>query len=69
MIERLLTPGSIPKLAVRRCVLLKDTFRLIVIWAKQLTSVEAQSDEGLANRTQKESSALLRLDRRRVPGL
>ena len=67
--ERLLIAGSTPKLAVRHFALLKDTFRLIVIGTKQLASVEAQSDERLANKTQKESSALLWLDRRRVPGL
>ena len=31
VIERLLTPGSIPELAMRRCVLRKDISRLFPI--------------------------------------
>ena len=62
LIERLLALGSIPELAMRRCVLGKDIF----IGAKQSTRC-AQSGERLANRIQK-GSGLVWLDRRRVLG-
>ena len=38
MIKRLLAPGSIPELAMRRCVLKKDTLRLFAIGVKQYSS-------------------------------
>ena len=37
MVERLLSPGSIPALAMRRCVHVNDTLRLFPIRAKQST--------------------------------
>ena len=54
MIERLLTPGSILELAMRRFVLGKDTLRLFLIVAKQSTCCAAhQPNERFANTTQK----------------
>ena len=47
MIERLVTPTSILDLAMRRCVLGKDTLRLFSIGAKQSTVTEAQPDRGV----------------------
>ena len=48
-IERLLTPGSIPKLAMRRCVLGKGTLGLFPPWRRSgLPVVVAQPDERLA---------------------
>ena len=51
--ERLVDPGSIPALALRRCVLGKDNLSIFPIRAKLSTFVVAQPDERLANRTQK----------------
>ena len=53
MIKRLLTPGLIPELARRRCVLDKNTLHLFLLWSSRLTVVEARPDERLANRTPK----------------
>ena len=51
--EKLLTPGSILKLAIRHCVLGKDTLRLFPIVAEQSTRCGGQADERFAKRTQK----------------
>ena len=55
LVERLLTTGSIPELAVSPyCVLGKDTLRLFPFRAKQSTPVVvAQPEERLAKRTNK----------------
>ena len=45
--ERLLTPGSIPQLAMRRCVLGKDTLRYFQLMPSSLAVVEAKPDERL----------------------
>ena len=37
MMERLLTSGSIPELAMRLCVFGKDTLRLFPVGVKQFT--------------------------------
>ena len=52
VIERLLTPGSIRELAMRRCILEKDTLRFFSIGAKSLSVVVASLTR-LANRTLK----------------
>ena len=49
----LLTPGSIPELAMRRCVLGKDTLSVFSIGPSNLPAVVDQPDEIIANRTQK----------------
>ena len=51
MIERLLIGGSIPELALRRCVLEKNTLLLLSILVKSLPVVVAESEDRLANRT------------------
>ena len=51
VIERLLTPGSIPKLAMRRFVLGKDSLRFFRLGPSTLPVMVAQPDERLANRT------------------
>ena len=58
MIERLVAPGSIPKLAMRRCVLGKDK---INFQEEQNNPpvVVTQVDERRTNRSQKWGSALL----------
>ena len=63
----LLTPGSILVLAMRRCVLGKDTLRLSPLGPSNPPVVVVQPDKRLANRTKKRCSALVWLDRRRVP--
>ena len=61
---KLLTPGLIPKLALRQFVLEKDTLHLL----SSLPVVVAQSDERLTNRATKKCSALVWLGRRRLRG-
>ena len=67
MIERLLTPGSIPKLAMSSCVLGKDTLHLFSLGLNSPPVVVTQPDETLANKTKEKCSALVWLDRRRGP--
>ena len=50
---RLLAPGSIPDLAMRRCVLGQNTLRLFSIGTQQFTSCGILLDGRLANRTEK----------------
>ena len=69
VIERLLTPGSILELAMRRCVIGKNIYAYFPLGSSSLPVVVTQPDERLANRIQKKCSALVWLDRRRVPGL
>ena len=52
VIERLLTTGSIRELAMRRCILEKDTLRFFSIGTKSLSVVVASLTR-LANRTLK----------------
>ena len=52
MIERLLTPGSIPALAMPRRVVGKDILRLIPTGSSSLPVAVARPDKRLANRTQ-----------------
>ena len=51
MIKRLLTPGSILELAIRRCVRGKDTLSLFPLGPSLLPVVMFQHDKRLANRT------------------
>ena len=51
--DKLMTPGSIPKLALRRTVLEKDPLRLFPIGKSSLPIVVAQPDKKPTNRTQK----------------
>ena len=60
MIERLLTPGSIPGLDMRRCVFRKDTSQLFSTWPKNLPVMVAQAIERPANRTYKGRCALVK---------
>ena len=53
MIKSFLVPGSILELAMRRCVIGKDTSLLFPNGAKQSPVVVAQPDERLETRTQK----------------
>ena len=53
MIERSLTPGSILELAMRCCVLGKDTLCLFPLGPSSLPVVEAQPYERPTNKTQK----------------
>ena len=58
MIKRLLTLGSIPKVAMRRCVLGKDTLRLFPVWDEAVYPVSRTSlTKDLQNITQKGVSA------------
>ena len=59
MIEKLLTPGSIPALSMRRRVLGKDILRPIPSGLSSLPAEMAQPDERLAKRTKKSVSALV----------
>ena len=53
VIERLLTPGSISGLVMRRFVLGKDTLRLFSIWIQHSTRCGGPADERHKNRAQK----------------
>ena len=68
-IERLLTPGSIPELAMGFCVLGKDTLpRISRLEPSRLYVVVAQPDKNFQTEPKKECCSLLRLDRRRGHG-
>ena len=53
MIEKLLAPGSIPKLATGNCVLGKDTLFIFPLGRSSLPVVVAKPDERLANSIKK----------------
>ena len=65
----MLTSGVIPKLAMRRCVLGKDTlYAYLPLELCSLPVMVAQADERLANRTKEKCSALMWLIMHKVPG-
>ena len=53
VMERLLVPGLIPKLAVHRCIFEKALYEYFLLGPGSLSFMVAHSDERLANGTQK----------------
>ena len=68
VIEKLLDPGSIPELVMRRRVLGKDTSLLFPIGAKRSTAMVAELDVGLAIRIPKTLCICVVSHTRRVLG-
>ena len=67
MIKRLLSIGSILKLAMRSCVLEKDTSTNLPMGQNSLPVVVALPYKRFANRIKKSCSVLVWFDKRRVP--